>query len=238
MQRGSKDYYEGLRSGLPIGIGYLSVSFAFGTMAVISGLSPGTALIISMTSLTSAGQFAGVGLLITRASYLEIILTMLMINARYFLMSLSLSQKLEEGIHSLKKALLAFGITDEVFTVASLKTQPLTYSYMLGLITLPYIGWALGTYLGAVTTTLLPASLQDALGIALYAMFIALILPAAKASKPILYTTLLAVIASCILKYVPILSKISSGFAVIIVTILAAGLAAYLFPIKEENTCI
>jgi len=229
------EYKRGIKKGLPIGLGYLYVSIAFGMMAATGGLSPLNALIISMTNLTSAGQFAGIGLIFNGATYIEIALTIFIINIRYFLMSFSLSQKLSANVSTLKKAIIAFGITDEVFTMASLEKEELSYEFMLGLITLPYIGWAIGTYLGAATTTLLPGSMQDALGIALYAMFIALIVPAIRQSRAILLTVLIAVCFSCIFKYVPYLNNISSGFAIIIATVIAAGTAAYLFPIKEES---
>lgn len=230
-----EEYRRGVKKGLPIGLGYFYVSIAFGMMAATGGLSPITALIISMTNLTSAGQFAGIGLIFNSATYIEIALTVFIINIRYFLMSLSLSQKLDPKVGILKKAMISFGITDEIFTMASLEKEILTFEFMMGLITLPYIGWALGTYVGAATTMLLPALLQDALGIALYAMFIALILPAIKESKAILITVVIAIGFSCAFKYVPYINKISSGFAVIIATMIAAGTAAYLFPIKEDE---
>lgn len=230
-----EEYKRGIKKGLPIGLGYLYVSVAFGMMAAAGGMSPVSALVVSMTNLTSAGQFAGIGLIFNSAAYIEIALTIFVINSRYFLMSLSLSQKLSSHISTLKKAVIAFGITDEIFTMASLEKDELSYEFMLGLITLPYIGWALGTYLGAVTTMLLPLSLQDALGIALYAMFIALVVPAIRQSRAVLITVLIAVSFSCLFKYVPYLNSISPGFAIIIATVIAAGAAAYLFPIKEES---
>ena len=225
-------YFQGLKKGLPIGLGYFYVSIAFGMMAVSGGLSPFSALVISMTNLTSAGQFAGTNLIIQHSGYFEIGLTVFVINIRYFLMSLSLTQRLEK-MTFLKKACIACGITDEIFTIASLEKEALTFKWMVGLMTLPYIGWALGTYVGAKTTSLLPVNLQDALGIALYAMFIALILPAVKKSKPIFITVALAVSCSLIFKYVPYINRISSGFAVIGATIFAAGIGAYCFPVKE-----
>lgn len=231
-------FKRGLELGLPIGMGYFSVSIAFGMLAVGSGLSPLAAVIISMTNLTSAGQFAGVSLIAAGGSYIEMALTMLMINARYFLMSLSLAQKFSKHFKPLAKLLVSFGVTDEIFTVAALEKEPLTPSFLWGLIALPYVGWSLGTLMGAVMSEFLPGSLQDALGIALYGMFIALIIPAAKGTKSILITILMAVVCSCTLKYIPGLNHISPGFAVIIVTLIAAGLAAYLYPIQEEaETC-
>ncbi|MBE6021622.1 MAG: AzlC family ABC transporter permease [Cellulosilyticum sp.] len=236
-------FKKGLKLGVPIGIGYFSVSFAFGMMAVSSGLSPALAVLISMTNLTSAGQFAGLQVMTSGGSYVEMALTMLMINARYFLMSLSLSQKVSKKLSSLQRALMSFCVTDEIFAVASMESGDVTGWYWAGLMSMPYLGWSGGTLAGALVSGILPASLQDALGIALYGMFIAIIIPAAKHSKAIVMTLAIAVTASCILYYIPSFDCISSGFAVIIVTVISAGLMAYIAPIKEEKdeeeeTCI
>lgn len=227
-------YKEGLKDGMPIGLGYVSVSMAFGMLAVSGGLSPFIAVLISMTNLTSAGQFAGLGLLLAGASYFELGLTVFIINIRYALMSLALSQRLASPFSTLQKMLIACGVTDETFAVASLKKGTLSYPYLLGLITLPYLGWALGTYLGAAMTSFLPIALQDALGIALYAMFIALIVPVAKQSKAVRVAVAIAISVSCIFYYVPVMKHISSGFAVILTTLIAACIAAYFFPVEEE----
>lgn len=227
------DFKEGLKKGLPISLGYISVSLTFGMMAVSGGLSPLMAIFISFTNVTSAGQFAGIQLIFQTASYFEIALTVFIINIRYMLMSLSLSQKLSRKVRLLDKLIMAFGVTDETFAVASLEKKPLTTQYMLGLITLPILGWTFGTFLGAVTSTILPAPLQEALGIALYAMFIALIIPQVKESQPILLVVLIAVFFSCIFRYIPIINKVSSGFAIIISSLLASGIVAYFCPLKE-----
>lgn len=229
-----KEFKRGMQLGVPIGIGYFSVSIAFGMLAVGSGLSPMEAVIISMTNLTSAGQFAGVNLIAAGGSYIEMALTMLMINARYFLMSLALSQKFVKDFKPIQKLIVSFGVTDEIFTVAALEKDPICSSFLMGLMFLPVIGWSLGTLVGAVMSSVLPASLQDALGIALYGMFIALIVPAAKKSKSIFITILIAIMCSSILKYLPGINTISPGFAVIIVTFIAAGLVACWYPIEEE----
>ena len=228
-------YQRGLQLGMPIGIGYFSVSFAFGMMAVGSGLSPLLALAISMTNVTSAGQFAGIQVIAAGGTLLEMTLTMLMLNARYFLMSLALSQKVSKHLTGIQRALMSFCVTDEVFAVASMEKEPITGWYWLGLVTLPYTGWSLGTLCGALISGFLPTSLQDALGIALYGMFIAIIIPAAKHSRAIIMTIGLAVLISCVLYYLPLFSHISSGFAVIIVTLVSAGIMAYVAPVTEQK---
>ena len=230
-----KLYKRGFKLGIPIGIGYFPVSFAFGMSAVSSGLTPFEAILISMTNCTSAGQVAGVNLLIAQGTYIEMILTMLMINARYFLMSLSLSQKVEKRLKGWQRSLMAFNITDEIFAVAAMQTDTIRGWFWFGLMSMPYLGWSGGTIVGALMSDLLPYSLCDALGIALYGMFIAIIIPAAKHSKAITATIIIAVVCSCILYYVPLFSGVSSGFTVILVTIIAAGIMAYFAPIEDEK---
>lgn len=229
-----KNYVYGLKKGFPIFLGYLPVSFTFGFMAVSGGLPVWVAVVISMTNLTSAGQFAGTNLIFASAGYLEIALTTLVINLRYSLMSLSLSQKINHRIPIWKRLIVSFGITDETFVVASMEPGKLSASYLAGLITLPFAGWTLGTFLGGTISTLLPLTLQNAMGIGLYAMFIALIIPASREKKEVCMVVILAVVFACILKYTPVLCNISSGFRVIIATILAAGIGAFIFPESED----
>ncbi|MGN0988015.1 MAG: AzlC family ABC transporter permease [Otoolea sp.] len=226
---------EGVKSGIPIGMGYLPVSFTFGFLAVSGGLPVWVACFISLTNLTSAGQFAGTNLILAGAGYVEVALTTLVINLRYMLMSLSLSQKLSETTGTLERLVLAFGITDETFVVSSLQPGILKSSYMIGLMTMPIFGWNLGTLLGGSISTLLPQALQNAMGIALYAMFIALIIPAARKSLQVLSVIVMAVTINCLLKYLPVFSFISSGFRVILATILASAYGAWRYPKLEDD---
>ena len=230
-----REFKKGIKSGLPIGIGYIPVSFTFGFLAVSGGLPIWVAVVISLTNLTSAGQFAGTNLIFAGAGYLEVALTTFVINIRYMLMSLSLSQKLERKTGTLARLALAFGITDETFVVGSLKPGTLTAPFMLGLILMPVAGWNLRTLMGGCISTLLPQALQNAMGIALYAMFIALIIPAAKASAHVLCIICIAVAVQCGLNYIPVFSFLSDGFRVIISTVAAAGLGAWLFPGTDDS---
>ncbi len=227
-------FKRGLKCGLPIGIGYFPVSFTFGFLAVSGGLPIWAGFMISLTNLTSAGQFAGMNLLLAGAGYGEIGLTTFVINLRYMLMSLALSQKIEKKIPIWKRLIFAFGITDETFVVASMEKPPIKAGYMFGLILLPIIGWNVGTLCGCCISSLLPQALQNAMGIALYAMFIAIILPAARDSVKVLLIILIAVGITCIFKYVPFFAFVSSGFRIIIATVAAAAVGAWLFP-KEED---
>lgn len=230
-----KSFMEGVKSGIPIGMGYLPVSFTFGFLAVSGGLPVWVSCFISLTNLTSAGQFAGTNLILAGAGYVEVALTTLVINLRYMLMSLSLSQKLSETTGTLERLVLAFGITDETFVVSSLQPGILKSSYMIGLMTMPIFGWNLGTLLGGSISTLLPQALQNAMGIALYAMFIALIIPAARKSLQVLSVIVMAVTINCLLKYLPVFSFISSGFRVILATILASAYGAWRYPKLEDD---
>lgn len=227
-----RDFLNGARLGMPIALGYIPVSFSFGMLAVKGGVSVGTALIISMTNLTSAGQFAGMNLIAANAALTEIGIVTLVINLRYMLMSLALSQKIEK-MPFLKRALVSFGITDEIFTVASTTPKKLTFLFMLGLIATPYIGWALGTVLGACMNNILPPSVISAMGITLYAMFLAIFIPAAKKDRGVLAVLLFAVALSCALYYC--CTWLSSGWAVIITAIAASAMGAVFFPKKEES---
>lgn len=228
-----KELARGIRDGFPVGLGYVPVSFTFGFIAVSGGLPVWAACLISLTNLTSAGQFAGTNLILLGAGYMEIAMTTFVINIRYMLMSLSLSQRIEKGMGVLKRMLYGFGVTDETFVVASLQPGTLRAPYLFGLILLPIAGWNLGTVLGACISSVLPQALQNAMGIALYGMFIALIVPAARDSVHVLLIIVIAVTVNCVLKYLPTFSFISSGFRVIISTVAGAGIGALLFP-KED----
>ncbi|MBE5948276.1 MAG: AzlC family ABC transporter permease [Lachnospiraceae bacterium] len=229
------DFKKGIKDGMPIAVGYLSVSFGFGLMVVSEGFSVLVATIISMTNLTSAGQVAGLAVIAASGTYAEIALTQLIINLRYALMSISLSQKLDKSFTTFHRFSTAFGITDEIFAVASSKPTDINRNYMYGLITMPFIGWTGGTIMGAVAGNILPTDLKAALGIAIYGMFLAIILPVARESIGVLVAVVIAATISCIIRFVPVFDFITSGFSIIICAVIAAGLAAVFFPIKEEE---
>lgn len=230
-----QEFKEGIRDGLPICLGYISVSMAFGLFAVKAGIPIWAAILISLTNLTSAGQFAGTNLLLAHSTYVELMLTTFIINIRYFLMSLSVSQKVDRGFGLKERLLTSFGVTDEVFAVSMQRRSELSFSYMLGLIGTPILGWTGGTIIGAVATSLLPASLTDAMGIALYGMFIAIIVPPAREQKNVLFAIVLAIMGSYAFAYIPALSVFSGGWSVIIITVVVSAIAACLFPIPKEG---
>lgn len=231
----AKELKEGIRDGFPICLGYLSVSMAFGLTAVKMGIPVWTAVLISLTNLTSAGQFAGTTLLVAQGTYIELAVTTFIINIRYFLMSLSVSQKVNKEFTTAQRIMASFGITDEVFAVSMQRRKELSFPYMAGLIITPILGWTGGTLIGAVATSLLPEIVTDAMGIALYGMFIAIIVPPAREQKSVLFAVILAIIASCAFTYLPVLSKVSGGWSVIIVTVVVSAITAILFPVEEKE---
>lgn len=230
-----EEFLSGCKRSLPIALGYFPVSFSFGVFVASSGLPLGLATLISITNLTSSGQFAGVSLMLVQASYIETALTLLMINARYFLMSLSLSQKIDQKMSTLERMVISFGITDETFSLASLEQKTLSFPFMSGFILIPIIGWTSGTLAGETLTNLLPASLQNAMGLALYGMFLAIIIPASSKSRAIGEVVLLAAILSTLMYVTPLFQELSSGFQLIIATLLAALYGAWRYPIEEKE---
>lgn len=231
-------FLKGLIDGLPICFGYLSVSFAFGIFAVQSGLSILEALLLSMTNVTSAGQFAAVPIIVSGGAFIELAIAQLIINLRYALMSISLSQKLGSSVRLPDRFIISFVNTDEVFAVASGSDRPVGRKYLYGLILTPYLGWSLGTLLGAGAGNILPQSVISALGLAIYGMFVAIVVPDVKKERPVALCVLSAIILSCIFKYVPFLQSVPDGFVIIICAALASALVALLKPIdaSEEVT--
>ena len=230
-----KSFIKGIRDGIPIGLGYFAVSFSFGMLAAAGGLSVGQATLLSLLNLTSAGQVAGLNLIIAGSSYPEMALTQLTINLRYCLMSFSISQKLERGVPQFHRYLVAFGITDAIFGVTASQAGRVSPWYSYGAMSMAIPGWTVGTMLGAVSGSLLPGFVTSALGIALYGMFLAVIIPAAKKNRAVLWVVLGSMALSTLFQTIPFLKKVSTGFMIIIVTVAAAGTAAVFCPVKEEE---
>ena len=230
-----KDFLEGIRDGIPICLGYFSVSVAFGMTTVLAGMPLWAAVLISLTNLTSAGQFAGANLMLAGGNMAELGLTTLIINLRYFLMSLSVSQKVERKMSIRQRLAVSFGITDEIFAVSMQHRGDLSAAYMAGLIVTPVLGWTGGTLVGGAATSVMPEVLSSALGIALYGMFIAVIIPPAREDRRVLFTVILAILASLAFAYMPGLKSLSGGWSIIIITIVVSGIAAWLFPREQES---
>lgn len=228
------NYTRGLKAGIPIALGYLSVSFTFGIIAISYGLSWWQALIISMTTVTSAGQFAGIGIMLHPGQYFQMLISQITINIRYSFMSISVGQKADERFTGLSRWILGFMMTDEIFAVAT-QEESVSRSFFAGLATLPYLGWSVGTLLGAILGSILPDQLMSALSLAIYGMFVAIVVPEMKKTRPVLIVVVLAMLLSCAFHYIPFLSSISSGITITIVAISAAVVGAILFPVDEEK---
>lgn len=231
----NQEYALGVRRGLPVGLGYFSVSFGFGAMAVSKGLTVFQAAAISASNYTSAGQFAGVSSIVEQSGLWVVILTQLIINSRYALMSLALSQRLGQEVGLLPRLLIAFFNTDEVFALAMAREHALTVPFMYGLGLLPFIGWVGGTLLGALAGAVLPISVRTALGVMLYGMFIAIVIPPAKREKSVALAAALAVLLSSLFAWVPLLQKTPTGLPIVICTVTAAAVCAWLFPVEEKE---
>lgn len=226
-------FKKGLKDGLPIAIGYLSVSFAFGILAVNSGLPIWAPIVTSLTNFTGTGQFVGTTLIAASASIAEIAFTLLIINARYVLMSISLSQRLEK-VSIWKKLIIAFGNTDEIFAVAVSKYCDLSFKYMAGLILCSFSGWVGGTVLGALCGSIIPQSILSAMGIALYAMFVAIIIPPAKKSRAVLLVVALGALISVAIYYIPFINQLNSSWRIIIAGVLSTLIGTFIMPLKDE----
>ncbi len=229
------NYARGFRDGIPIFLGYLAVSFTFGITAKSAGLSVLQATLMSATNFTSAGQFAALDVITAGASLIELALTQLVINMRYCLMSSALTQKISPNMKFFHRFLFSFGITDEVFGVCASTPERLTDDYCYGVLSSALPGWALGTFLGALSGTLLPEFIISALGIALYGMFIAIIIPPAKKDVRIAGIIAVSMALSALFYYLPVLCEISSGFRIIILTVVISAVAALIFPTPEEE---
>ena len=230
-------FAKGLRHGIPIMLGYLSVAFGFGSLAVENGFAPWVATLISATIVTSAGQASGVltiaagGTLL--AVVLQLLITQFVINLRYSLMAISLSQKLDPSFTTPHRLAAGFGITDEIFAVAYAQPTPVTPAYMYGLIAVSWLGWVTGTALGAAAGQLLPDMVADAMGILLYGMFIAIVVPPARKEKRVLFVVLAAAGLSVLFRFA--LPVIPSSLAVVISAVVAAALGAWWFPLQHDE---
>ena len=231
----SLTYKNGLKDGVPIGLGYFPVAFAFGVKASILGLPIYITMLISMTNLTSAGQLSGLNIIAAGGSVIEIIITQLVINSRYFLMNLTLSQKLDDSFTFGKRFLSPATMTDEIFGVSASKAQPLGTKYLFGLSLIPYIGWAIGTLCGAVAGDILPKIITTALGIALYAMFIAIIIKPSMKNAGVLVTVLISAVISCLMFYLKFFEFISNDIKIIVSALITSSVMAILFPVKPPN---
>ena len=234
MELSNRQWYaRGLKAGVPIGLGYLAVAFTLGIAAKNAGLTAFQATLTSFLINASAGEFVGFTLIGAGASYLEVAIMELVANARYLLMSFSLSQKLSPKTGVLHRLIIGWYVTDEVFGVSISAPGYLNPFYTYGAISLACPGWAIGTCLGVIVGNILPASLVSALSVGLYGMFIAIFVPPSKTSKVIAGLVLVSMALSFAFNRIPVFDGISSGIKTIILTVAISAAAALLFPIRE-----
>ena len=234
----SESFRKGVKDGIPIGLGYFAVSFTFGMMAVADGLSIWQAVLISLTNVTSAGQFAGLEIMVMSGSYWEMALTQLIINLRYCLMSFSLAQKFRRDESLVHRYIAAFGVTDEIFGISASQPGKVSAFYNYGAMCVAIPGWVLGTLAGGISGSLLPDFMLSALSVAIYGMFLAIIIPPSKKSRPVLGVVVASMAVSTVFAVTPVLKQVSSGFMIIITTLLVAGLAAYFCPLEEKGEAV
>lgn len=226
---------KGFKDGIPILLGYLSVGFAFGMLSVTNGMPLWSPIVISLSNFTGTGQFVGMDMIVNGAVFAELACTIFIINIRYILMSITLSQKLDDNVTTAQRFIIAFGNTDEIFAVSMQQKQLLSFRYMTGLILCSYLGWIGGTALGTFASGFLPQSIISALGIAIYAMFLAIIIPPARESKQIFGVIGISVIISCLFNIVPYVNKVERGWVIIIAGVISSAIGAKFFPPETEE---
>lgn len=228
-------FRQGVKDGFPVGLGYFFVAISFG-LAFSGGNYPAWfPVLLSATNLSGTGQFAAANLLnAAGATLIEVAFTVFTVNLRYFLMSVALSQKLSSNVKGWQRFIIACSVTDENFAIEIGKSE-VTFPYAAGLLSSSWVGWVSGTAVGALVAELIPDALTAAMGILLYAMFIAIVVPEAKKAKSVAVVSLIAVAVSCLFRFTPILKELSSGWVIIISGIVAAVAGAAFFPLKEEK---
>lgn len=237
MKKSENKYFflKGIKVGMPICLGYLAVSFTLGITARNAGLTAWQAFLASLTTNASAGQYAGFTVIAAAGSYMEMAIMELVANARYLLMSCSLSQKLGSETGLLHRLLVGFDVTDEIFGVSVSVPGKLNPFYNYGMMAVAIPGWSLGTLFGVIMGNVLPDNIVSALSVGLYGMFIAIIIPPARKNKVLAGLIIISMAASFFFSRQPLLSQISPGIRTIILTVVIAGIAAVLFPVKEDS---
>lgn len=232
----TQNYITGIKSGIPIALGYIPIAIAFGILAKSSHTPNYATMLMSLIVFAGASQFIGVQLIILGSSPMEIIATTFVLNLRHFLMTSSLTQKIDTRLSKPLSALIAFGVTDETFSVAStMESNSLKPGFLLGLNFIAFAAWNLGTWIGLFAGNILPESLVSSMNIALYCMFIGLLIPSLKNNKPILIVSVSSMLVHAILRYLPITSELSVGTTIILSTIIAAGFGTLLFKEVQKS---
>lgn len=235
MNNNKNAFINGIRDGIPIALGYFSVAFSLGIVAKKAGLNPFQGFLSSMLNHASAGEYAEFTVIMANAPYIEMAFVILITNIRYMLMSCALSQKFDPDTSYIHRFIVGFGITDEIFGISIGRAGALNPYYNYGAIAIALPAWSFGTAVGIVAGNILPVSVVSALSVALYGMFIAIIIPVSKTNKIVGGVVIISFLASFAVSRIPLFARISDSMKISILTVLIAGIAAVLFPVKEDE---
>ncbi|MEH7546442.1 AzlC family ABC transporter permease [Neobacillus vireti] len=216
--RESSEFKKGFQAGVSIGIGYFPIALTFGLLAKTSGLSIYETVLMSLIVFAGAAQYISLSLIAYGTGIFEIILTTFIVNIRHFLMSATLNEKVEKD-RLLKKLLYAFGITDETFSVAATREDSVSTGYMFGIISVSYSSWVVFSGVGHLIGASLPQTLQHSMGVALYAMFIGLLVPSMKKSAKVIFLAVLGAVFNSIFTLSHIMAQ---GWSIVSATLLSA----------------
>lgn len=234
-QENKKWFLKGMRHGVPIGLGYFAVAFTLGITAKNIGLTPLQSAFMSFTMHASAGEFAAMTVISAGSGYIEMAITQLVINLRYLLMSCALSQKVPEKLWLPHRFFISYYITDEIFGISSTVDGKLNPFYNYGAACVASPGWVLGTFLGALVGNILPDNIASAMNVALYGMFLAIIIPPARKNRVIAVIVVAAMLASTVFTWLSDVIPLSSGMRILILTVVIAGIAAVVHPVEESG---
>lgn len=231
------EFLRGIRRGFPICLGYLPVSFTLGIIAIKTGIIPiAAATLMSLTNMASAGQLNGIHLIEIGAEFATIAITTFVINLRYMLMSFTLTQKISSSTPWYQRMIMAYGITDEIFAFATMEKGDIKFPFFLGLMTLPIIGWTMGTFFGAFATELFPPMIQGCMGLALYCMFIAVIIPEARNGRKVSAVIGISILLTCLMTYLPAINILhKKGWDFIIAAVISAAAGATMKEINRKR---
>lgn len=235
MNQNKNAFINGIRDGIPIALGYFSVAFSLGIVAKKTGLNPFQGFLSSLLNHASAGEYAEFTVIVANAPYLEMAFVIFITNIRYMLMSCAISQKFHPDTPYLHRFLVGFGITDEIFGISIGRPGALNPYYNYGAIIISLPSWSLGTALGIIAGNTLPASVVSALSVALYGMFIAIIIPASRTNKIVGGTVIASFLASLAVSEIRLFDRMSDSMKISLLTVIIAGVAAILFPVKDKE---